>query len=236
MYINNCFIGLLVALCITSCNAPKKQKKDEVNTKYTEPAEALSQGLKLLQDGDLVLRTEEDVVSASIRNFAKTDKTYSHCGIAYFEDSSWYVYHLIAGDENPTGIIKKEKFAKFIDANHKSRYGIFRYLLDSTEQIKMKDQILTYYAQNVKFDTGFDLNTDSVLYCAEMVYKALKLATNNRVILPSTIRNNFSAEKLNKQKRVIKRFEYIAIDNLYLNPNCKEIKRFRYEFATLERE
>ena len=64
-----------------------------------------------------------------------------------------------------------------------------------------------------------------------MIYKALKTATGNRVILPSSVIENFRPKIMGyKLSNVfIKKFEFIGIDDLYLNPFCKEINRVKYK-------
>ncbi len=215
----------------------KQTEKKVVNKSvFTEPSLAIDQGKQLLQNGDLVLRTDDDVVSASLRNFSVTDKSFSHCGIAYYEDSAWYVYHLMAGDENPSDLMERERFESFVSANRKSRYGIFRYQLSTDEKVKFQTEVYRFMANHTLFDKDFDLKTDEKLYCAEMVYKGLKTATNNRVILPVTVRKNFDPKRYKKSGPELKRFEFVALDNLFLNPFCKEIKRYRYSNTSLERE
>jgi Permuted papain-like amidase enzyme, YaeF/YiiX, C92 family len=232
LQLNTCF--WLVMMLLFSCK--QQEQKPVSKSVFTEPALAISQGKELLQNGDLVLRTDDDVVSASLRNFSVTDKSYSHCGIVYFEDSAWYVYHLMAGDENPSDLMERERFESFVSPIKKSRYGIFRYQLHTDEKVKMQAEIYRFMADKTLFDKDFDLKTDDKLYCAEMVYKGLKTATNNRVILPVTVRKNFDPKRYNKTGPELKRFEFIALDNLFLNPFCKEIKRFRYPNTSLERE
>lgn len=227
-------ITILLSLLVFSCR--QEEKKAETKTTFTEPAVAIGEGKKLLQNGDLVMRTDDDVVSASLRNFSKTDKSYSHCGMVYLEDSNWYVYHLMAGDENPSDLMEREKFESFVSPNRKSRFGIFRYQLSNDEQIKMQAGVYKYMSEKTLFDKEFDLKTDDKLYCAEMVFKGLIEATDGRVVIPSTVRNNLDPKRYNKTGAEIKRFEFIALDNLYLNPFCKEIKRFRYPNTSLERE
>ncbi|MEO7312379.1 MAG: YiiX/YebB-like N1pC/P60 family cysteine hydrolase [Chitinophagaceae bacterium] len=229
------FFGIALWMLAVSCD--NKELRPDSKFVFTEPAVAIAEGKKLLQNGDLILRTDDDIVSASLRNFSKTDKTYSHCGIVYFEDSAWYVYHLLAGDENPSGLMQKERFERFVDAHLKSRYGIFRYSLNEEERHKMQQQVHEYMNNKTLFDTQFDLKSDDKLYCAEMVYKGLLKATNGRVVLPSTVQKNFKPDRYrNKPMPEVKRFEFIALDNLYLNPFCTEIKRFRYPKISLERE
>lgn len=234
MAIRAIIVCIFLLLLAASCKQQDNQPKPKII--FTEPEVAISEGKKLLKNGDLIMRTDDDVVSASLRNFSATDKTFSHCGIAYQEDSAWYVYHLIAGDENPSDLMERSIFESFVDAHRKSRYGIFRYQLSAEEATKMQVQVYRYMAEKKLFDKEFDLKNDDKLYCAEMVYKGLIKATNGRVVLPSTVRKNFNPERYNKTGAEIKSFEFIALDNLYLNPFCKEIKRFRYPNTSLERE
>ncbi|MES2776562.1 MAG: YiiX/YebB-like N1pC/P60 family cysteine hydrolase [Bacteroidota bacterium] len=230
-------ITVFVSLLLFMVSCKQQEKKEPTTTVFTEPAVAIAEGKQLLQNGDLVLRTDDDVVSASLRNFSKTEKTFSHCGIAYFEDSAWYVYHLLAGDENPSDLMERERFESFVDDHRKSRYGIFRYALTNTETQKMQAIVYQYMNEKTLFDKQFDLKSNDKLYCAEMVYKGLMKATNGRVVLPVTVQNNFKPERYNNNTlKPLKRFEFIALDNLYLNPFCKEVKRFRYPNTSLERE
>ena len=221
-------------LLMASCKLPEKKAVNK--SVFTEPVLAINQGKQVLQNGDLVLRTDDDVVSASLRNFSVTDKSYSHCGIVYYEDSAWYVYHLMAGDENPSDLMERERFESFVSPNRKSRFGIYRYELSTDEKVNLQTEVYRFMANHTLFDKDFDLKTDDKLYCAEMVYKGLKTATNDRVILPVTVRKNFDPKRYNKTGPQLKRFEFVALDNLFLNPFCKEIKRFRYPNTSLERE
>jgi hypothetical protein len=80
-----------------------------------------------------------------------------------------------------------------------------RYLVDSV--------VKAWYKNGLTFDMKFDLTTDEKMYCSEFVSKAITIATDRTV--------TFSTTRLNK-------FEFIALDNLYLNKFCIETKRIRY--------
>jgi len=71
-----------------------------------------------------------------------------------------------------------------------------------------------YYRRGVEFDFDFDMYTDDKMYCSEMIYKALLLATNNENYIPLS--------------HVIEK-PYVAIDNLYLNDHCNLIFCFNYD-------
>jgi hypothetical protein len=67
------------------------------------------------------------------------------------------------------------------------------------------------------------------MYCAEIIYKCLKRITNNRIILPTTKAQNVRIKNPAFKNKLYKEIEYVAVDNLYLNPFCREIARISYE-------
>jgi len=74
--------------------------------------------------------------------------------------------------------------------------------------------VKNWYKKGLMFDMKFDLTTNDRVYCAEFVSKAISLCTNHRI--------NFSTTKINN-------FEFVAVDNLFLNSYCVEKKRIRYQ-------
>jgi hypothetical protein len=81
---------------------------------------------------------------------------------------------------------------------------------------------------------NFDLATDDKMYCAEMIAKTIENATDKRIrFLTSTITPGLKEKylKLMLEKRIISsakvadQREYLAIDNLYLNPHCREVTK-----------
>ena len=79
-----------------------------------------------LKNGDLILRLNNDPTSQLIKQFNRKDKTYSHAGLLVMENNEPYVYHMISGDENPDGKMKKEKLEDF--TNRKNNSGPLRHL------------------------------------------------------------------------------------------------------------
>lgn len=191
--------------------------------------ELIAQNRPKLKDGDLVQRTDDDFVSETLRDMSVTDKTYSHCGFAFLENGQWMVYNNMAGEENKLEKMMREPFDSFVSPNKKTGFGIFRYDLSDSELTRLH-QITTYnYDKGLKFDKTFDLKTDDKMYCAEMIYKFLIQATNGRVVLPTTKKTNFRPKDPKYKGTVLKEFEYVAMDNLNLNPFCKEISRVSYK-------
>ncbi len=223
-----------VSLLLISCN----QKSEEINTsliKVRDPKERLAEwwtkvyeAKKKFNNGDLITRAGSDVISASLQNFNKQDKTYSHSGLAFLESGEIYVYHTIAGDNNPGDRMIREPFDSFCNPEKKSGLGIFRYDINNQEIDSLHSYIKDHFKNGMAFDKLFDLKDDSTMYCAEIITKGLKRSTNNRVIIPTTVVKNLRVKDPAFRGKVFKIFEYIAVDNLYMNSHCKEIARVQF--------
>lgn len=165
-------------------------------------------GKSLLHDGDLVLRTGNDFISQTLRQFSTRDKTYSHCGIVRIENGKVYVYHAIGGEDNPDARLRRDNFEQFCNPRYNLGFGIFRYQLKRDAHLRLDSLVDQYYRERIRFDMKFDLGTDSSFYCAEFVYKAVERATgNNRFFSLSNIGN----------------FKYVAIDDLFLTPHAAPV-------------
>jgi len=182
-----------------------------------------------VKDGDLVTRAGNDVISASLRNYNKQDKAYSHSGIAFIEDGKVFVYHSYTGAENPDGKILREPFDSFCSPKNRLGIGVFRYEMDSTERTAFKNEIVGHYQNKITFDKKFNLKDDSEMYCSEMIAKSMKKATKERLIIPTTVVKNFKVKDPGLKNKKFKTFEYIAVDNLYMNPFTKEVVRVSFE-------
>lgn len=165
-------------------------------------------GKSLLKDGDLVLRTGNDFISLTLRQFSMKNKTYSHCGIVRIQQGKVFVYHAIGGEDNPDARLRRDRFEQFCNPGHNLGFGIFRYKLDASQQHRLDSLVAMYYRLRIRFDLRFDLKTDSSFYCAEFVYKVLEGATGQPGYLPLSHIGNF---------------RYVAIDNLFLNPHTTAI-------------
>ena len=232
---------IIIVLAIYSCTTPAEQAKPkDISTQVTEKYEkdlkeawdSVNAAKKYIQEGDLICRTGFDFVSQSLQNFNTVDKTYSHSGLAFIENGQVMVYHSIAGaDENPDENFKKEPFDSFVNPKRKMCFGIFRYKLSADEVKCVSEQFKDLERRHVKFDKYFDLKDDEKQYCSEAIAKTLKRCTNNRVIIPTTIRENMKIKNKGYEYLKGKRFEYIALDNLYLNPFCDSVKKVKFKIG-----
>ncbi|MBL0356850.1 MAG: hypothetical protein IPP72_08130 [Chitinophagaceae bacterium] len=228
---------LVIITGLTGCNQNKAATSSHVikpDTVIAMPDKkiitAIQDAEKLLQDGDLVTRSDDDFESLTLQNFSTNDRSYSHSGIAFKEDSGFVIYHSMTGAENPSGICRRDPVDSFVNPVKKTGFGIFRYQLTAKEKEKLHAIVQGNHQASIPFDLTFNMNSNDSLYCSEMIYKGLKKATNGRVILPTTELTNFRPKIMGfKYNRAfLKKFEYISIDNLYINPFCKEIIRVKY--------
>lgn len=168
----------------------------------------------IIHTGDLVTRTGNDFTSESLRTLNQHDKTYSHCGIASIEHDSVFVYHALGGDFNPDQKIRRDAWELFAEPYDNRGIGIFRYRLDSTEIKNLVYVVKRLFYAGIMFDMKFDLVTDDRMYCAEFVSKSYTAGSRNKL--------RFTTSK-------IKDFVFIGVDDLFMHPQCSEIKRVVYK-------
>ncbi len=213
-------------LLLLSCKNPQHSADiDSKEATLKKSWHLIDSSKQLLNDGDLILRSDDDLESLSIQNLSKKEKIYSHSGIVFKETDSFFVYNAIAGKDNPTEKLKREPYDSFLNPNKKTGFGIFRYNLSATENDHLHKIYQQYFLSRLPFDKSFNLQSDDSMYCSEIIYKSLRKATNNRITLPISILNNYKAKMPSSRFKNIlfKKFEYIGLDDLYLNPFCTSI-------------
>ncbi len=167
----------------------------------------------IIQKGDMIVRTGNDFTSESLRKLSFTDKTYSHCGIASIENDTIFIYHALGGEWNPDEKLRRDPLELFCNPEENRGFGIFSFSFDVVQKEKLDSIIKAWYKNELMFDMKFDLTTNDRMYCAEFVSKAVSLCKDGSI--------NFSTTKINN-------FEFVAVDNLFLNGNCIEKLRIRY--------
>jgi hypothetical protein len=191
-----------------------------------------------IQEGDLVLRCGNDYISESLSDFSQQEKLYSHSGIAIMDDGIMYVYSNMAGDINPDEIMRRDNIDSFITPANNVALGIYRYDFTKAELEKLKAIIHAHYKNKLPFDMNFDLSTNDKMYCAEMIAKSVEQATSKRIVFSKSLINNALKEKYLKKllekkivpsPKVADQKEYLALDNLYFNPHCREVKKIIFD-------
>ena len=167
----------------------------------------------ILRSGDLIFRHGRGIISEILLNFAQQEKKYSHAGIVSVEKEGIFVYHAIGGEENKSNKLRKDPLASFCNPADVYSFGIFRTDLNESQCAFVMALASVYYNRGLQFDTKFDLATNDRMYCTEFVYKVFRQALGNQ--------NYISLSAVSGK-------QYIACDDLYLNPHCREIYQYHY--------
>lgn len=135
---------------------------------------AIDSAIRLLQPGDVVLRTGADATSVMLRQVNMRDKTYSHCGIVLIEDGYPFVYHSIGGEDNPDERLRRDSAVIFFSPVFNERLGIIRLPLNSRQINSLGRIVRGYFRAGVPFDMDFDLSTRDRFYCSEFVCRSIE--------------------------------------------------------------
>ncbi|TBR20164.1 MAG: hypothetical protein EPO57_01160 [Chitinophagaceae bacterium] len=230
----NIFFCILLSATLFACfDSDKEYTKPVVSSNSIEARwSIINPAIDSVQDGDLILRCGNDHVSFTLKDFSHTEKLYSHSGIALKTDSGIYVYHNMAGDFNPDEIMRSDRIDSFLTPAKNEAFGIYRYDFTELERQSLKEIIFEHYKNKLPFDMNFDLREDKKMYCAEMIAKSVEQATNQRIkFSKSKVTNELKrkyiklalANKVIYSTKGVDQREFIALDNLYLNPNCKSV-------------
>jgi uncharacterized protein YycO len=157
-----------------------------------------------LQNGDLIFRRGTSIESQIVL-LTDQDSEYSHVGMIYKINGRLFVIHSVPkeNDADP-GYIKLELIDEFLSERKATRVAIYRLLQNSLAKKNIASSYAyNCYFDNYSFDHNYDLNSDTQLYCTELIWKAYMSAgvdlvrnrlrnisfiiTNKIMIMPSSI-------------------------------------------------
>lgn len=204
-----CSCALLVAIFFSSHHTVP----DVGLVKHRVKAEQVNNLLNNVQSGDIVFRLGHGFISESMRRFSLKDSRYSHTGIIGIENGKQVVYHLLGGESSVT-VMQKESLDKFCSKNEAASFAVYRVSLNEAQK-KSIDSLNQYYFRiKLPYDNRFDLAADSAMYCTEYVSKILSKVSGKNILISSSILSGH---------------EYIACDDIYLNPFMHKVFSFDYE-------
>jgi Permuted papain-like amidase enzyme, YaeF/YiiX, C92 family len=191
------------------------------------------------QEGDLVVRLTDDIVSDVIRNMNDSDKVFSHAGIVVMEGNRKMVCNITPDDKENTGAdtIRYEPLDSFMNPQYSLKGGLFRYALQETERQVFMATLDSFKHLRPRFDEQYNYATDNKMYCSEMIAKALTKATAGRIncgqiYLPEKMVKLFKIyyKKYNYSEEQIRKVPYVPIDNLYRVSGCTELMRIQLKY------
>ncbi|HEX8315619.1 MAG TPA: YiiX/YebB-like N1pC/P60 family cysteine hydrolase [Flavisolibacter sp.] len=225
------FIICVVALC---CTFRDKQPAfvPVVGSPYDSAYNLIKEAEVLVKEGDLVLRNGQEFSSQLVKSFCRNDQSFSHAGLVFFRDGYPLVYHIVPSDDNPTKKLRVDSLKNFSNPRKNFGFGIYRYDLKQEEISQLRALVETWKDKEVVFDSTFNLKTDDQMYCSEMIKKGIERTTKNRVTIPTTKPTEkeaqFFAATLHLPIAYTSDLDVVAIDNLFVNPHCKQVRRFDF--------
>jgi hypothetical protein len=208
-------IFFLFLLFLSWCCRPAAGKKESpVSPALLASAyQTIDSAKRSLRNGDIIFRNGRDEVSQAARTMNRKDTSYSHCGLVFIEQDSVFVYHALGGQYNPGQKLRRELLESFCSPAENNAFGLYRYNLGDRETAKLKQAVDTYYRAGLKFDMYFNYSSDDVMYCAEFVFKSLNQAVNGAY---------------SKYVRMDTLPYGVTTDDIYLNENCRLIRRQQF--------
>jgi len=124
--------------------------------------------LSNLNNGDLIFRCGRSTESYAVY-LADKNAEFTHLGIISIENKIPFVIHVVP-DKNK--LVKKESLAEFLKPKNTSEFAIYRSHYKKVFLDKVVQEANSFYLKKYEFDNKYDLETDSKLYCTELVLKA----------------------------------------------------------------
>jgi hypothetical protein len=192
--LKNSFIVYLILFSIFACN----QKQAEKTRKVIHTQD--------LHSGDMVLRLGNGFFSNYFKQYASSEKKFSHVGILFIDHNQVFVYHTEASELTGIGKVKKELLSNFLTDIEVYEFYRLQYPDSILNAILNKAQ--NYHALEIPFDTSFNSFDESELYCTELVANSINYACRDSVIKPTLVLNHH---------------KIYALDDLYKHPNVNKI-------------
>ena len=114
---------LIIHIVLISCRIT--DKKPEVKTNAYAPfLGKIQEGNSILKDGDLVVRSGDEVSSQLIKKINRRDQNWSHSGLVFYDEGYPYIYHIVSSEENPSEKITREPLEIYSNPRKNSAFII----------------------------------------------------------------------------------------------------------------
>ncbi len=164
----------------------------------------LQRAVSACRDGDLVFRYGNGFLSPYFRDASTVHKRFSHTGVIVFQNGLPWVVHSDAHSMTGIGKVHLVRLDEFLSGA--SDYAFYRLGASGNVGLRISQAASSYIGR--QFDTEFDTQDASKLYCSELVMRAVNEACGRPVIRPSVIHGK----------------SVVAIDDCYRDPCIRELR------------
>jgi hypothetical protein len=155
------------------------------------------------QQGDLILRRGEGIMSDIARHFSATEKRFSHVGIIVDYKRKAYVVHSVHEHAKGFDGVVIEKLEDFL--KEASDWAVYRLRLKKVQQQKLASTAIHYAHSKIPFDSQFDLGSQQAMYCTEFIWRVSGEVAKPNPILAASIKAGS---------------RYISIEDIYRQDNA----------------
>ena len=126
-----------------------------------------------MREGDLAFRCGEGVFSRAV-TAVEEEGAYSHVGVLVRDDGEWKVVHAVPGEKESArdyDRVKEERLEQFF-APARARKGCLVHVdgLTQDQAEEMGRAALLFARDSVRFDSQYNLQDSSRVYCTELVW------------------------------------------------------------------
>lgn len=166
-----------------------------------------------LQEGDLIFQTSESGQSKAIQ--LATHSKYSHCGIVFKEDNSWYVLEAVEP-------VKRTPLEAWIKHGKDGKYTTRR--LINASEVLTPEVIAAMKSEGEKlegkhYDLTFEWSDDRI-YCSELAWKIYQRATGLEIGKLQKLGEFDLSNAIVKQKLKERYGEKIPLEEKVISPGA----------------
>ncbi len=209
------FFLFLLFLCWGCTSADPTVKKSISATDLASAYKSIDSIRQFINNGDVIFRNGRDEISQAARSMNRKDTSFSHCGLVFIENDSAFVYHALGGAYNPGQKLRRDPLDSFCAPAENNAFGLYRYNLQKEKIENLKSVVAGFYKAGLKFDMYFNYFSDDVMYCSEFVFKSLNKSLNGAYT---------------KYVRLDTLPYGVTTDDIFLNENCRLIKRLQLDW------
>lgn len=136
---------------------------------------------ELISAGDLLFRRGTGFFSQYFMNVGSRPSSYSHVGLVANHHGKLVVLHAEASELTGRGLVKSEPLEIFLSNENALAAAVYRVAATKDQRQKAVGYALGAYNRKVPFDTVFDIDDQSRLYCTELVWRAYQVTGLNLV-------------------------------------------------------
>lgn len=126
-----------------------------------------------LRNGDLAFRLGNSIESTAVVT-ADRSASFSHVGIVVFANNKWQIVHAVPGEaeKGAQDTMKMDTIPLFFRSDRARRCAIYRLPVPDSIAEKAARHAIAFYKRRLLFDSAFQLEDTTKMYCTELVYHA----------------------------------------------------------------